>query len=303
MPIKKENQRAKLYRLLGHLPLRDRKIEVEQVSLKSNRRYNIETLRLDLNGNEPVPAYFLTPKKGNPPFPTILYHHSHGGNYKLGKDELLKGQKNMAKPSYADALIEQNYAVMCIDSWCFGQRHHVSESHQFKEFLWKGQVLWGMMVYDALKSMDYLVSRPDVDSARIGTLGMSMGSTLAWWLAALDTRVKACVDICCLTDYETLMEEKGLDRHGLYYYVPDLINHFSTAQINDLISPRPHLALAGLKDPLTPAEGLKHIDQHLKIAYRRDNASTAWKLNTYQGGHQETPEMRKDILNFLEKWL
>ena len=69
------------------------------------------------------------------------------------------------------------------------------------KMLWEGQVMWGMMVYDSLRAIDYLVSRPDVDAARVATLGLSMGSTMAWWVAALDTRIKVCVDICCLTDF------------------------------------------------------------------------------------------------------
>ena len=74
--------------------------------------------------------------------------------------------------------------------------------------------MWGMMVYDSLRAVDYLVTRADVDAGRIGTIGMSMGSTMGWWLAALDERVKVCVDICCLTDFEALLEEKGLEGHG-----------------------------------------------------------------------------------------
>jgi cephalosporin-C deacetylase-like acetyl esterase len=81
-----------------------------------------------------------------------------------------------------------------------------TELDTFKEMLWKGQVLWGMMVYDTLRGLDYLFTRPEVDPARIGTLGMSMGSTMAWWVAALDPRLKLCVDICCLTDYQALIE-------------------------------------------------------------------------------------------------
>ena len=52
------------------------------------------------------------------------------------------------------------------------------------------------MVYDSLKAVDYLLTRPDVDGNRIATLGMSMGSTMAWWVTALEPRVKVCVDIC-----------------------------------------------------------------------------------------------------------
>ena len=77
---------------------------------------------------------------------------------------------------------------------------------------------------------------------------MSMGSTMAWWLAALDTRIKVTVDINCLTDFQALLAENGLSRHGLYYFVPGLLKHFTTAQINALIAPRAHLGLAGLRD-------------------------------------------------------
>ena len=82
-----------------------------------------------------------------------------------------------------------------------------------------------------------------------------MGSTMAWWLAALDERVKVCVDLCCLTDFAALIETRGLDGHGIYYYVPRLLKHFTTAEINALIAPRPHLALAGNYDRLTPSPG------------------------------------------------
>ena len=57
--------------------------------------------------------------------------------------------------------------------------------------LWNGRVLWGMMVFDNLRALDYLVSREDVDAQRLATLGISMGSTMAWWSAALDERIRA----------------------------------------------------------------------------------------------------------------
>jgi len=173
----------------------------------------------------------------------------------------------------------------------------------FKDMLWKGQVMWGMMVYDNLRALDYLDTRTDVDNKRIGTIGMSMGSTMSWWLAALDERIKVCVDICCLTDFQSLIEEKGLNLHGIYYFVPDLLNHFTTSQINGLISPRPHFGLAGKLDPLTPQKGLEIINNNLKEIYKADGAPEAWQLKIYDVGHLETAEMRQDIMDFFKKWL
>ena len=59
-----------------------------------------------------------------------------------------------------------------------------------------------------------------------------MGATKAWWLAALDERVRLCIDLCCLNDYEELIKARNLRGHGIYYYVPALLKHFQTADIN-----------------------------------------------------------------------
>ena len=143
----------------------------------------------------------------------------------------------------------------------------------------------------------------DLDAARLGTLGLSMGSTMAWWTAAVDTRIRVCVDICCLTDFDALIDTRGLDGHGVYYYVPRLLKHFTTAQINALIAPRAHLALAGIYDRLTPPIGLDRIDAELCRVYEAAGAAKAWRLSRYHCGHMETAAMRAEILAFLAEHL
>lgn len=299
----KEAQRKVLYQLLGRLPDRQRPLSVEVLSTEVIDDVIVEKLLLDINGIEKVPAFFTKPKNSNGKLPVVLFNHSHFGQYEVGKNEYLYGRKEMQNPSYAVALAKEGYAGLCIDSWVFGERSGRSEIDIFKEMLWKGQVMFGMMVYDNLRALDYLETRNDIDKDRIATMGMSMGSTMSWWLAALDERIKVCIDLNCLTDFQTLLNKNALGLHGIYYYVPDLLNHFSTSDINGLISPRPHLGLAGRFDPLTPMEGLEIIDKNLKEIYEKDGAPEAWQLKIYDVGHEETAEMRNDILNFLKKWL
>lgn len=295
--------RDQLYTLLGDLPDRRRPISARLVDSEKRSSYQLEYLLLDLNGFEVVPAYFVRPIDVKGPIPAIVYNHAHGGEYSIGKEELLIGRSFMQKTPYADALTRLGYAALCIDHWGFGERQGRTETEIFTHMLWHGQVLWGMMVYDSLRAVDYLFSREDVSKDRLGTLGMSMGSTMAWWLAALDPRIKVCVDICCLTDYQALIETRGLDQHGLYYYVPGLLKHFSTAKINALIAPRPHLALAGDYDPLTPPAGLDRIDKELKVVYQEQEAPEAWRLSRYPVGHFETAAMRMEVMRFLQQWL
>ena len=296
-------RRRELYSLLGRLPARDRPVRAVKRDEREHDGYVLETWDLDLNGMENVPAYLARPRTLSGRGPAVLFNHSHGGGYKIGKTEFIAGREYLQPTPYAKALTDLGCVALCIDHWVFGERSHTSELDTFKGMLWRGQVLWGMMVYDSLRAVDFLLTRDDVDSRRIGTLGMSMGSNMAWWLAALDERIKATVDINCLTDYQALIADKGLGRHGVYYFVPDLLNHFTTAQINALIAPRAHLGLAGTRDKLTPLAGLDTIDRELIGVYARAGHPERWKLLRYDVEHVETPAGRAAALAFLKEFL
>jgi len=293
-------RRQELLGLLGDLPEVRGPAAATLLYTEEREAYVLEHLVLDLNGIERVPAYFTRPRGAEGRLPTVLFHHSHAA---AGKDELLSGAEYMPPPGWAEALARRGIAALCFDAWNFGERRGRTESELFKEMLWKGHVLWGMMVFDSVRALDYLAAREDVDPARIATAGMSMGSTMAWWLAALDTRIKVCVDICCLTDFDALIRARGLDGHGIYYYVPRLLRHFTTAEINALVAPRPHLALAGDFDRLTPPEGLDSIDRQLRQVYAEHGAPEAWRLSRHPVGHVETRAMRVEALAFLQRWL
>jgi dienelactone hydrolase family protein len=296
-------RRRELYGLLGELPDRKRPIGGKKRTEQEHDGYILETWDLDLNGIETVPAYLARPQSISGRVPGVLFDHSHGGGYKIGKQEFIEGRSYLQPKPYAKELTELGYVALCIDSWIFGERSHTTEADMFKAMLWRGQVLWGMMVYDHLRALDFLLTRPEVDAQRIATLGMSMGSTMAWWLAALDERIKVTVDINCLTDFQSLLARKALSLHGVYYFVPGLLNHFTTAQINALIAPRAHLGLAGLRDKLTPVEGLDVIDRELQQVYTKLGHPERWRLLRYDVEHQETPEGRQEIIAFLKTFL
>jgi len=306
-----EQRRAELYGLLGDLPDRHRPIAAKTLSVEHRDGYVLERLVLDLNGQEDVPALFVKPADARSKLPgalpgklpTVIYNHFHGGRFDLGNDELVSHCEVPGAPTYAQELTSRGYAALAIDHWCFGERRGLVEHDRFKLMLWQGQVMWGMMVYDSIRAVDYLLTRDDVDGSRLATLGMSMGSTMAWWLAALDERIKVCIDICCLTDFQALIDIQNISGHAIYYYVPRLLKHFTTAQINALIAPRPHLALAGNYDKLTPPAGLDRIDAQLKRVYAEAGTPDAWELKRYEVGHMETAEMRAETMTWLKRWL
>jgi dienelactone hydrolase len=303
-----QTRRQELWSLLGDLP-EPRTPTGRLLRSERGEGFTLEHLVLDLNGIQPVPALLLIPDRRPTPAPAIQYIHWHGGNYDRGKEELLEGRPVL--PAYAPVYAEKGIVALAIDSWCFGERRPYAapgdgsrgESDTFKEMLWKGQCLFGMMMFDEWQALNYLCRRPEVDANRVGTFGISMGSTKAWWLAALDERIRCCIDLCCLTDFAALIAEKGLSGHGIYYYVPGLLKRFQAHEINELIVPRPRLSLNGARDHLTPPAGVKRIRDHLYRLYAEHGRPADCRVELFDCGHQETPDMRKLILGWLDRHL
>ncbi len=303
---RQDQRRQELWGLLGDLPIDHKPKPAKLLRKEKGKGYALEHLQLDLNGIEPVIALLLIPDKRQMPAPGLLYIHAHGGTYELGKEELFKGRDVL--PAYAPVCVDKGIIALAIDSWCFSTRKHEKDGRQgeqdaFKLMLWKGQVLWGMMLFDELQAVTYLMGREEVDPTRIGAFGLSMGATKAWWLAALDPRVRLCIDLCCLTDFEELIRIKNLKGHGIYYYVPNLLKHFQTHQINELIVPRPHLSLNGRKDLLTPPAGVERVRDHLLPLYRKHGKAEDCRIELFNSGHEETPAMRKIVLEWLDRYL
>jgi hypothetical protein len=298
-----KRRRKELWGLLGDLPWDHKPAPAQLVSSEKHPGYTLDRLTLDLNGVEPVPALLLVPDHRDERAPGLLYIHWHGGMYDLGKEQLLVGTS--VQPPYAPVCTDKGIVTLAIDSWCFGERKHdpnggIGEEDAFKLMLWNGQVLWGMMMFDEFRALDYLASRSEVDATRLGVTGMSMGATKAWWLAGLDPRLQLCVDLCCLTDSVALIKTHNLRGHGIYYYVPSLLKHFQTAEINELIVPRSHLSLNGRLDPLTPPEGVERIREHLLPLYARYGSAENCRIDLFECAHEELPAMRELVLEWLD---
>jgi len=301
-----ELRRRELWGLLGDLPWTHQQSPPRQVASEKHDGYTLERWLLDLNGIEPVPALILIPDRRRERAPGLLFVHWHAGQYDLGKEQLIRGVS--AQPAYAPICAEMGLVTMAIDSWCFGERRHDEngrrgEEDTFKQMLWQGRVLWGMMLFDEFRALSYLASRPEVDPASLGAFGMSMGATKVWWLAALEPRVRLAIDVCCLTDFDAIIKAHGLSQHGIYYFVPSLLKHFSTSQINELVVPRAHLSVNGRMDVLTPPEGVEKVRDDLMPLYRAYGREEDCHIELFDCGHEELPEMRKQIIEWLNRYL
>jgi len=176
------------------------------------------------------------------------------------------------------------------------------EMSQFKINIWFGRSLWGMQLRDEQIALDYLVTRPEIDTERIGVEGMSMGSTRAWWLAALDDRISSVVGVACFTRYRELIEQRQLKAHGIYYFVPGMLNYFDTEAVMGLIAPRPFLVLTGDSDAGSPLSGMITLEKKLRKVYSLYGKEENFKSIIYENtGHVYTDQMKMEMLRWFEK--
>ena len=305
---KKPEIRRVLYECLGEMPPRPAKPRARVVLQDQRDGYRVEKLEIE-NGFDNIPAYLVIPDGLDGPAPAILnlHYHSSGKDGPLFSDQV----QNVLKP-----LVEKGYVLLAIDSAFNGERlgrgpagdKEAAIGRQrdtlFKYHLWFGRTLWGMMLRDNQIALDYLETRPEVDAQRIGAQGMSMGSTGAWWLAALDGRVKAVVGVACFTRYRELITTRWLSAHAVYYYIPGLLKHFDSEAIIGLMAPRPFLALTGDRDTTSPPQGVKALEAKVDQIYSLYGADGKFKSILYDDtGHTYTAQMKVEMVAWFDRWL
>lgn len=265
--------------------------------------YIFERLTFNFEGAGKVRGFLTRPARSQGRTPAILYAHSHGGRLDIGARELMEGRYYLLSP-WGPLLARAGYTSLCIDMPSSGDRHQISESSAAKAAIWYGKSLIGQMVSDHAAALTYLASRDDVDAARIGGFGISLGSTLTYWLAALDPRLKAIAHLCCYADYATLVELGAHDHHGIYLLVPGLLNHTSTGEMAGMVAPRPQLICLGEEDELTPPLSIERALPVTRGMYEAAGAADRLQVFLQPGvAHQETQEMHDLVMAFFAREL
>lgn len=310
----KQAQRAALWRLLGDMePTFTPASEV--LSREERGAYTMERIAFDNGAGATVYGYVLIPNGVALPAPAILYQHAHGGNYPRGKNELFQppGQLESAP---GVALVEAGYVVLAIDAYAFGERRQQgpggsresgldTEWALFKKLLWEGKTLWGQMVRDDLLALNYLLSRSEVDPARVGTTGMSLGGSRATWLAALDDRIRVAVPVAQMTRYRDFAAQGDFSLHSIYYYVPAILKHgIDMEGIVALTAPRAQRIIIGDADPLSPFAGVQTIIEAVRPVYALHGAEDRFQIDIYPGvAHAYTPAMFASMRAAFREWL
>ena len=259
----------------------------------------VETWAFSTAAGEAVRGLVTRPEAVAGPMPAVLYIHAHGNRYDIGADELIAGRPALQGP-LGPVLAREGILLFAIDLPAFGGRQSPGESARAKAALWHGRSLAGQMLGELAAALDWLAAREDVDAARIGAFGISMGATLGYWLAAVDSRLAAVAHLCCFADFDVLIDRGAHDLHGIYLTIPGLLETASNGALAGRIAPRPQLICIGDRDPLTPPEAVDPALAQVRAAYAAAGAEAGLRMvRDPDAGHEETPAMRRALLEFL----
>jgi lysophospholipase L1-like esterase len=296
---------------LGDLPPRPTPVRARSITRELRAGYVLERVSIENGVDGEIGALLLLPEGAQQRNPAILWLHSSTPD----KTQIITPNTNGGAEPLGEVLVRAGFVVFAPDAYWHGERAgtgpagptetgRTEQESLFKLNLWMGRTLWGMFVRDDQIALDYLVSRPEVNPHRIGTTGMSMGSTRAWWLAAVDERIACAVGIACLTRYENLIRHGQLKQHGVYYFANGLLKHFDSEGVLALIAPRPFLALTGALDAGSPADGVMALEEKVSKVYGVLGVPERYRSVLYpEIGHTVTPAMRAETLAWFERWL
>ncbi|NOX52934.1 MAG: prolyl oligopeptidase family serine peptidase [Planctomycetes bacterium] len=268
-----------------------------------------------------VTALLYLPRT-KPPYPGVLIPcgHSHNGKAAEGYQRI------------GMLLARNGMAALCYDPIGQGERYQVLAHHPQKHFFGfprlslkpphplakylcttehtltdVGAILVGAnaaryRIWDGMRGIDYLVSRPDIDPTRIGCTGNSGGGTLTSYIMALDKRVACAAPACYLTTFQRLLDAAG-PQDGEQNIFGQIAFGMDEAEYVLMRAPKPTIILAGTRDRTFDIRGTWEVFRDAKRFYARFGYPERVALVEADAPHGFTVQLREASVRWMRRWL
>ncbi len=286
-----------------------------------------------------VPALLYLPAEAPPPLPAVVYASGHFveegvlaldsqrcciGLAKLGFAVLAYEAMGQGERGPRWEEFRQRYLPMLEQServrGAFSQERDQTSQRKWMAWAWHclcaehgqlppllvGLSQLGLMVWESVRALDYLCSRKDIDTTRLGIMGASGGGQNAYYTAAVDPRVACTVSICYLPSLtEQIRLSRGTNWWGggdLCDQVPLHLTYAEFADIGALILPRPLLFVVGQRDDGFPIAAARA--EYARLAPLYDSvAAGRLRLTAVDEPHGLSLPMRQAAYGWLMRWL
>lgn len=298
---KRIGSRRQLLAMLGLDPFPERTPLAAQITgVLEQADVRIEKLVFQSRPGLFVTANFYLPREPVPSLPCVVYLNGHWPS--------LDG----AKTGFQDRYLwypTHGFALLVVDPLGFGEiagLHPGMNRHNQWHWLSLGYTPAAVEVWNAMRALDWLATRPEIDSARIGVTGVSGGGVMTQFLAALDERVAVAAPSC--STY-TLGSQAARDLVPLQCdctFYPN-VHQMDFPEVLALIAPRPLMILGGRKDPIFPPPGFREAFRRVKRVYDLydgpENSDPRLRLVESNEGHTDPPRFLAETHRWMCRWL
>ena len=294
----RDRARKKLVDRLGGFPSTKAPLNAEVLETRDFGSYTREKIAFDTRHNLSTVGYLLLPKGGARPLPAVVVFSGHGRGLPdiLGLDDEgnPRAERNVGyAKEYALQCAEHGYATFAVEQLAFGTRRDDAARKAGPAVescrpaattaTLLGQTMAGWRVWDAMRAIDYLETRPEVDAKRIATLGASGGGTTSLFTGALDPRVKVTV---VSAYFNTFRDSIVSISHCPDNYVPGLAHDMEMSDVASLVAPRALFVESGRRDPIFPIAGSERAAAATRRAFEVLDVAPQFGYAVHEGAHE-----------------
>ncbi|MEI6606207.1 MAG: dienelactone hydrolase family protein, partial [Verrucomicrobiota bacterium] len=230
-----------------------------------------------------VPGIVVRPAQATGRLPALVVPPGFGGASKTLDEGYYK--------PFIYQLARKGYVVLFFDDPSFGDRQ-APLAAWYATTSATGMQGMGVQVFDALRGLDYLLTRSEVDPGRIGVAGLCQGSEQTWLAGALDDRFQIVVPVCGTTTYTDWARMPGFDGVVLSSADPHLKNVLRCTdwpEIGACIAPRPLYIASNSGDNWWPSAGYNKVVATLQKVYAMCGEPERFKHLRDLRSHSMTP--------------
>jgi cephalosporin-C deacetylase-like acetyl esterase len=271
--------------------------------------FTVEKLHFQSMPGLYVTGNLYVPKNRKGPLPAVLYVCGHGN---VVVEKVSYGSK-VSYQHHPAWFASNGYVCLILDTLQLGEiegLHHGTS--RFDMWWWQclGYTPAGIECWNAMRALDYLQSRPEVDPKKLGVTGRSGGGATSWWVAAADERVQCIVPVAGIADLRAHVVEGIAPRRktGVISGHCDCMYFVNTYRwdfdvVLALCAPRPLLLGNSDVDDIFPVPGYRRLADKAKRIYELYGAADHFQLMETMGPHKDTPELRAGAFQWMNRWL
>ncbi|HLT94186.1 MAG TPA: acetylxylan esterase [Membranihabitans sp.] len=264
----------------------------------------IEKLYFESRPDYYVTAIFCYLEGTTTPLPAIVFCSGHAA----------EGFRSSTYQTMMFNYVKKGFAVLAFDPIGQGERIRyldeqgkprlsptIEHSYPGTQSFLAGISPANFFIWDGIRSVDYLLTRSEVDPTRIGITGRSGGGTQSAYIAAMDDRIYAAAPECYITTFDKLLKSKG-PQDAEQNLISGIARGIDLADYVEVRAPKPTLLVGTTRD-IFSIQGFRDVYEEARLAYGAWGVEDHLTFTEDDAGHASTVKNREATYAFFRQHL